>query len=193
MSWDLVDALRKRFPDVQPFPRGETHPAAEYQPVAPSPAAEAPAADVPEPEAPAVEASEGQAQPAAAAPARPAGRAHVDPKAYAFHVPGATVPAERLLEICRVVRDEAPFHLDYCSFVSAIDYPADSAIDVLYHLFSMTVRHELLLRVRVSRDAPRVPSVTGIWRGADWHERETFDLLGVVFDGHPDLRRIMMT
>ncbi|MGH2376222.1 MAG: NADH-quinone oxidoreductase subunit C [bacterium] len=160
MSWDLVDALRKRFPDVEPFPRAETHPAAEHEPVAPAPAA---------------------------------GRGHADPKAYAYHVPGATVPAGRLLEICRVLRDEAPFRLDYCSFVSAIDYPADGMIDILYHLFSTTARHELLLKVRVSRDAPRVPSVTGIWRGADWHERETYDLLGVVFDGHPDLRRIMMT
>ncbi|MGQ0550289.1 MAG: NADH-quinone oxidoreductase subunit C [Armatimonadota bacterium] len=181
MSWDLVEALHKRFPDVEPFPRSEAHPAPAQEP--PVPAAEADDAT----------AGEEQAPPQTAAPARPAGRAHADPKAYTHHVSGATVPAGRLLEICRVLRDEAPFNLDYCSFVSAIDYPADGAIDVLYHLFSMTARHEMLLKVRVPRDVPSIPSVTGIWRGANWHERETYDLLGVVFDGHPDLRRIMMT
>ncbi len=156
MSWALVEQLRKRFPEVEPFPHHE------------------------------------EAAPSHDDPA-PAGRAHADPKAYTHHIPGATVPAGRLLEVCRVVRDEAPFQLDYCSFVSAIDLPADGALDVIYHLFSMTARHELLLKVRVSRDAPRLPSVTGIWSGANWHEREAFDLLGVVFEDHPDLRRIMMT
>lgn len=193
MSWDLVDALRKRFPDVEPFPRGESHPTAEHDAVTPAPATEAPAVAAPSGETSEAEAPEAQPQPAAATPARPAARGHTDPKAYAYHVPGATVPVGRLVEICRVVRDEAPFLLDYCSFVSAIDYPTDGAIDVLYHLFSTTARHEILLKVRIPRDGPRVPSVIGIWRGADWHERETYDLLGVVFDGHPDLRRIMMT
>jgi len=176
VSWDLVEALRKRFPDVEPFPRPDAH-------ASPAPEEPAPPDGEPEDEAP----------PAPATPARPAGRPHVDPKAYAHHIPGATVPAGRLLEVCRALRDEAPFHLDYCSFVTAIDYPADGALDILYHLFSMTARHELLLKVRVAREAPRVSSVTGVWRGADWHEREAYDLLGVVFEGHPDLRRIMMT
>ncbi len=187
MSWDLTEALRKRFPDVEPFPRPDAAPVHE----APAPAAPEPRAGMPE--ASEGEAPEGEAQAAPAAGARPAGRAHVDPKVYTHHVPGVTVPAGRLLEIGRALRDEAPFHLDYCSFVTAIDYPADGAIDVLYHLFSMTAQHELLLKVRVPRDAPRISSVTGIWSGADWHERETYDLLGIVFDGHPDLRRIMMT
>lgn len=114
-------------------------------------------------------------------------------KGPTFHVPGAFVPAGRLPEICRVLRDEAPFHLDYCSFVSAVDRPAQGQLEVVYHLFSMAARHEMLLKVRVPRDDARVPSVTGIWGGANWHERETFDLFGVTFEGHPDLRRIMMT
>jgi NADH-quinone oxidoreductase subunit C len=103
------------------------------------------------------------------------------------------VPAGRLLEICAALRDEAPFHLDYCSFVSAVDRPADGAMEAVYHLYSMEARHELMLKVRVPRDAPKVPSVARIWSGANWHERETYDLFGVEFEGHPDLRRIMMT
>jgi NADH-quinone oxidoreductase subunit C len=108
-------------------------------------------------------------------------------------VAGAVVPAGRLLEIAQALHDQAPFHLDYCSFVSAVDRPEQGVFEVVYHLFSMEARHELLLKVRVPRLEPRVPSVTGIWSGANWHEREAYDLFGIVFDGHPDLRRIMMT
>ncbi|MBI3997891.1 MAG: NADH-quinone oxidoreductase subunit C [Armatimonadetes bacterium] len=124
-------------------------------------------------------------------PAAPA-RGHGETK-FTHHVPGAWVPAASLLEVCRVVRDEAPFHLDYCSFVSAVDWMADGTFEVVYHLYSMTERHQMLLKVRVPRQSPRTPSVTGIWGGTNWHERETYDLFGIVFEGHPDLRRIMMT
>lgn len=152
MSWELVEHLEARFPEVEPFPRRE-----------PSPAEEPPA------------------------------HKHDAAKAPVHHVPGAVVPAGRLLEICRVVRDEAPFLLDYCSLVTGVDRPEAGQIEVVYHLFSMTAHHELLLKVRVPRDDPRVPSVSGIWSAANWHERETYDLFGIAFDGHPDLRRIMMT
>jgi NADH-quinone oxidoreductase subunit C len=163
MSWALAERLKARFPEVELFPRPEG-PAHE-------PAAEG-----------------GEAQPAAPRPAR----GH-EARGPVYHVPGAWVPAARLLEICRVLRDDAAFALDYCSFVSAVDWPQDGQFEVAYHLYSMSARHALLLKVRVPRDAPRVPSVTGIWSGANWHEREAYDLFGIVFDGHPDLRRIMMT
>lgn len=166
MGWELAERLRARFPEVEIFPR----------PDAPEPSHDSPDVDTPAP----------------ATPARPA-RGHADAKAPMYHVPGAWVPATRLLEICRVVRDEASFDLDYCSFVSAVDWPQENRFEVVYHLYSMSARHELLLKVRVPRDAARVPSVTGIWAGANWHEREAYDLFGIVFDGHPDLRRIMMT
>lgn len=152
MSWALVEDLKRRFPEAEPFPREEP----------------APHAEVPAPR-------------------------HGAAKAPAYHVPGAVVPSGRLLEICRVLRDEPPFLLDYCSFVTAVDRPDAGQIEVVTHLFSMTARHELLLKVRMPRDDPRVPSLSGLWSGANWHERETYDLFGVVFEGHPDLRRIMMT
>ncbi len=165
MSWALVDELQRRFPEIEPFPR--PHP----------------------PQADAHPGEESGGMAARPAPARGHGAGQV----FTHHVPGAWVPAGRLVEVARTLRDEAPFHLDYCSFVSAVDWPAEGIFEVTYHLFSMAQRHELLLKVKVPREHPVVPSVTGVWRGADWHERETYDLFGIVFEGHPDLRRIMMT
>jgi NADH/F420H2 dehydrogenase subunit C len=158
MSWALVDALRQRFPDVEPFPHEEAQETRDA-------------------------AAEGHTPPA---------RGH-GPAPFAHRVPGAWVPASRLLEVARVLRDDAPFHLDYCSFVSAVDWPEQGSLEVVYHLFSMAARHELLIKVKVPRDDARLPSVTGLWNAANWHERETYDLFGIAFEGHPDLRRIMMT
>lgn len=165
MSWELARALKAKFPEVELFPQeGETK--------------EAPAA--PEGVAP-------EGTPAASAK-RPA---HEQPAQYL--TPGVFVPRERLLEVCRVLATDPAFGLAYLSFVSAIDWPERSELEVLYHVYSHQSRHELALKVRVPRDDARVPSVTSIWDGANWHERETYDLLGVVFEGHPNLRRIMMT
>ncbi|MDR7419720.1 MAG: NADH-quinone oxidoreductase subunit C [Armatimonadota bacterium] len=158
MSWDLVEKLKQRFPDIEPFPRQPERLAGEHGP---------------------------------APTGRPAPRHEA--KGPTFHTPGAYIPAERLLEICQVLRGDPEYQMDYCSFVTAVDRPAEGGIDVVYHLFSLATHEGLLLKVRVPREAPRVPSVVSIWLGADWHERETYDLFGVVFDGHPDLRRIMMT
>lgn len=166
MSWDLVERLQQRFPEIEAFPHGAE---AEHDEASPR----------------------GASHEAPAAPARPAPKHEA--KGPTFHVPGAYVPAARLLEICYALRDEAPFQMDYCSFVTAVDRPEQGQLEVAYHLFSTDAHHELLLKARVPRDNPRIASVTSIWSGANWHERETFDLFGVVFDGHPDPRRIMMT
>jgi NADH/F420H2 dehydrogenase subunit C len=127
----------------------------------------------------------------AAAGGRPAGKHEA--KGPTFHVPGAYLPPDQVFEICRVLRDEAPYRMDYCSFVSAVDRPERGQCEVVYHVFSMSTHEQLLLKVRVPRDQSRVASVTPLWSGANWHERETYDLFGIVFEGHPDLRRIMMT
>jgi NADH-quinone oxidoreductase subunit C len=167
MSWAIVAELKQRFPDIEPFPHDEPH---HDEPAAP--AAE-----------PATELAE-------TAPKKPVKH---EAKGPVFHVPGAHVPADRLLEIGRVLRDEARFHFDYLSFVTAIDRPDQQQFEVVYHLYSMGLRHEVLLKVRVPRATPRVSSVVGLWQGADWHEREAYDLFGITFERHPDLRRLMMT
>ena len=177
MSWELVERLRQRFPGIEPFPRegapAEATPPAETTPATPAPAEAAPGSPA--------------APPTRLPPKRE------EAKAPVYMTPGAWIPAERLTGICRFVAADPAFAMDYLSFVTGVDYPEQKRIEVVYHLFSSQHRHELLLKVRVPRDDPRVESVTSIWRGADWHEREAYDLLGIVFAGHPNLRRIMMT
>lgn len=185
MSWALAEKLRARFPDVELFPRPDEHPEAT-QPPPPAPGSEGTSGAGTE-GAPAA-GSEGAPTSPRPAPRRPA---HEAPPV--FLTPGVFVPQERLLEVCRVLATEAEFGLHYLSFVSAIDRPDAGQLEVLYHLYSFDTRDDLALKVRVSREAPTMPSVTGIWDGANWHERETYDLFGVVFEGHPNLRRIMMT
>ncbi len=169
MSWALAEKLRARFPEVELLPRPE--PEAQAPPVTPETHA-APEGEAPKP-----------------APARRP--AHEQQPV--FLTPGVVVPAARLLEVCRVLATDADFGLAYLSFVSAIDRPETGQFEVLYHLYSHATRDELVVKVRIPRDQATVPSVTGIWDGANWHEREAYDLFGIVFAGHPNLRRIMMT
>jgi NADH-quinone oxidoreductase subunit C len=101
---------------------------------------------------------------------------------------------ERIAEVCRVMRDDEALRFELCSSVSAVDYLGadERRLHVSYHLTSMTYRRRIRLEVAVSAEEPYVPSVTGIYPTADWQERETYDMFGVVFDGHPNLTRILM-
>jgi len=103
-----------------------------------------------------------------------------------------TVPPAALVEVCRHCRSEPALAFDCLSNLSGVDYPKREVIQVVYHLYSYTHRHAFVLKVDAPRDAPAVPSVAGIWSHAEWQEREVFDLLGVAFEGHPDLRRLLM-
>src|SRR5947207_2308232 len=79
------------------------------------------------------------------------------------------------------------------STVTAVDrYPAEPRFEVVYHLHSVERKERLRLKCRIAGDAPEIESVTGVWRGANWYEREVFDLFGIRFLNHPDLRRIML-
>ena len=114
---------------------------------------------------------------------------------------GATlvVQPNDLLAVCRTLNTTEPFALDYLSNLTAVDYPPDPAaggagrMDVVYHLYSMAKKHgPMALRVPLPRANPVIASVTPLWRSAEFQEREVYDLYGVRFDGHPDLRRILM-
>ena len=105
---------------------------------------------------------------------------------------GATVEPARIAEVAAWLRREPALLFDCLSTLAGVDYPKRSVIQVVYVLYSYRLRHWLTLRVDAPRDDPRVPTVTGVWSAADWQEREAFDLLGVQFEGHPDLRRILM-
>src|SRR3989442_12271274 len=102
------------------------------------------------------------------------------------------VSPSAIAEVCRALRDEPDVAFDCLSNLSGVDYPKRGCIQVVYHLYSYRHRHWIVLKVDVPRDNPTLATVTGIWSTADWQERECFDLLGVTFEGHPDLRRILM-
>ena len=99
---------------------------------------------------------------------------------------------DSLLDAARLLRDE--MRCELLSSVSGVDYlGADPRrLHAVYHLTSLTYRRRVRLEVSVSAEDPRVPSVVGVWPTADWHERETWDFFGIVFDGHPALTRIQM-
>jgi NADH-quinone oxidoreductase subunit C len=102
------------------------------------------------------------------------------------------VPADRLVDTCRALRDTASLRFNVLIEVTAADYfPRDPRFEVVYHLLSVPNRMRLRLKVRVGNGGS-VPTVQGVWLSAGWLERETWDMFGVVFDGHPDLRRLLM-
>jgi NADH-quinone oxidoreductase subunit C len=103
------------------------------------------------------------------------------------------VAVPRLLEVATHLRDTAGARFDYCSDVTAVDWPtrAGERFDVVYCLYSTTLRARVRVKVRVA-DGDAVPSVSGVWAAANWLEREAFDMFGIRFAGHPDLRRILM-
>jgi NADH-quinone oxidoreductase subunit C len=102
------------------------------------------------------------------------------------------VPRESIVDACSFLKNQHGFDLlaDVCGADRGPE--EDPRFEVNYHLFSTTHYSRLRLKVLLSEDDPHVATVTSIWRTADWHERETFDLFGVIFDGHPDLRRILL-
>jgi NADH-quinone oxidoreductase subunit C len=103
------------------------------------------------------------------------------------------VDREALLDALADLRSDDRLRLDFLSSVTATDWPGrDPRFWVAYELYSLEHQHRLRVKVGVPEDDPRVPSVVPLFPTADWHERETYDFFGIVFDGHPDLRRILM-
>jgi NADH-quinone oxidoreductase subunit C len=100
--------------------------------------------------------------------------------------PWIGVPAERWAEVARFLRDDPALRLDLLRSITGLDYPDKKQLCAAYDLMSFNHLHELCVKVFVARDQAVIPSVSEVWRAADWHERETYDLLGIVFTGHPD-------
>ncbi len=108
-----------------------------------------------------------------------------------------TIALSSIKDVCLFLRDEPELYFDYLNCLSGVDYSTEkSELSVVYHLSSIPYKHQLVLKVNVpfERDSsilPVVPSVSDVWRSADWHEREAFDMYGIKFDGHSDMRRIL--
>lgn len=108
------------------------------------------------------------------------------------------LPREQLLSVCRALRDENSFAFEQLIDLCGVDYLdygngiwSGPRFAVVYHLLSVKNNHRVRLRAFVDGEVPLVPSVVDIWNSANWFEREAFDLFGIVFEGHPDLRRIL--
>jgi NADH-quinone oxidoreductase subunit C len=104
------------------------------------------------------------------------------------------VHRQHLVALCRTLRDDQALRFELCSSVSGVDYGTEVAqrLHAVYHLTSMTYRRRIRLEVAVDVDDAHVPSVVEVYPTADWHEREAWDMFGIVFDGHPALTRILM-
>jgi NADH-quinone oxidoreductase subunit C len=104
------------------------------------------------------------------------------------------VPRESIAEVCAHMKTAPGFEFNMLSDVTGVDRGPEEEprFEVNYHLFSTTKLHRLRLKVLLNDEDTHVPTVTAVWRTANWHERETFDMFGVIFDGHPDLRRILL-
>jgi NADH-quinone oxidoreductase subunit C len=112
----------------------------------------------------------------------------------AFGETTIVVPREHIVDACLFLKTSPETRFDFLADICGADRGTEEEprFEVNYHLFSTTKYHRVRLKVLLSEEDVHVPSVTGVWRTANWHERETFDMFGVIFDGHPDLRRILL-
>jgi NADH-quinone oxidoreductase subunit C len=103
------------------------------------------------------------------------------------------VPREYLLPLCEFLAADRDLAFTYLSDVTAVDrFPIEPRFELNYHLLSISRRDFLRLRVRLSGESPAIESVVPVWPTANWHEREIFDLFGIRFEGHPNLRRMLL-
>jgi NADH-quinone oxidoreductase subunit C len=106
--------------------------------------------------------------------------------------PYVVVDASTMHEVGEYLRHDNDLQFDSLMCLSGVDYGPDKTLGVVYHLASTTHRHKLTIKVEVPREGGTVPTVADIWRTAEWHEREAFDMFGMRFENHPDHRRILL-
>ncbi|APF18278.1 NADH-quinone oxidoreductase subunit C [Caldithrix abyssi] len=104
--------------------------------------------------------------------------------------PFIKIAPDKTNQIAQFLRDEDDLKFDFLMCLSGVDLGEN--LGVVYHLYSMKLNHKIVLKTEVSKEKPDVHTVANIWRTADWHEREAYDLLGIHFVDHPDLRRILL-
>lgn len=103
--------------------------------------------------------------------------------------PWSAVDPSCILDVCRFLNSDDRLKMDHLELLGGVDY--EDRIEVVYVLYSMKHRHRYTLKCRLSREEPKVATVESVWAVANWHEREAFDMFGVVFEGHSDMRRIL--
>lgn len=103
--------------------------------------------------------------------------------------PWSVIDPVSILEVCRFLKSDERLLMDHLELLGGVDYK--DRIEVVYVVYSMTHHHRYTVKVKLPRDNPKVQTVESLWGVANWHEREAFDMFGVVFEGHSDLRRIL--
>ena len=102
------------------------------------------------------------------------------------------IPSDVLFDLSVMLKQNPTFHFDLLLSHTAVHWLEEGQFELLYKLYSTTTRSHLMLTTRVAADSPSIASVAAVWRIAEWQEREVFDLFGVVYTGHPDLRRLFL-
>jgi NADH-quinone oxidoreductase subunit C len=105
--------------------------------------------------------------------------------------PWILVAPDHIRPVCLFLRENEKTKFDYLSCLSGMDYTA-GFMGTVYHIESLHFRHKAILKTRCSKEKPHIQSVSSVWGCADWHEREAFDLFGIIYDGHPNLQRILL-
>lgn len=109
----------------------------------------------------------------------------------AIEADALVIPKEKLLEVAMFLKGNPEYQMDYLSSVTGVDYTTH--LETVYHLYSVAKKNgPIVLKARTDRETGKMPSVTSVWRSAEFQEREAYDLFGIHFEGHPDLRRILM-
>lgn len=106
-----------------------------------------------------------------------------------------TVERGIIVDVCTRLRDDADFLFNFCSYITAVDYSAlgrEPRYEVIYQLYSIRKTHRMRVKAPVPEEDAVIDSLFPVWKSADWMEREAFDMFGIIFRGHPDLRRILM-
>ncbi|RWY50931.1 NADH-quinone oxidoreductase subunit C [Mucilaginibacter gilvus] len=112
--------------------------------------------------------------------------------------PALLIEADRIADVCLELRNNPRTYFDFLSCLSGVDYGVEAGrFGVVYHLSSIPYNLQLVLKISKPNDRdleelPSFPSITSVYRASDWHEREAYDMLGIYFEGHPDLRRLLM-
>lgn len=106
--------------------------------------------------------------------------------------PSIIVKTEQIIEFAQFIKSDENLAFDMYLYNAGVDYPKENILESVNEVFSTKHLHRLSFKVRLPRDNPKVASLTGVWAGADWHERETYDLFGIEFVGHPFLKRILL-
>jgi NADH-quinone oxidoreductase subunit C len=106
------------------------------------------------------------------------------------HIPTLVIHREHWEPVAQLLKEDETLAFDYLRNLSSVDY--ETHLEICYQLVSFTHQHHIAVRVKVDREESLMPTVSHLWAAADWNEREVFDLMGIHFTGHPDLRRILL-